>query len=709
MIGQATRCKKVFDLASTLPGDDCFRLANHFWSVDGLPNDSQFRRSLLAFLHGKERGFIECSSDELSSSNLSEGIFSVPPTGDIPKDGLDNDSDIGNYFYTLKKPFSNFLTSSFLHLGFDERALALDQFELWLHAQPVLNNRRIEITRLFNPDHTGNDPGLVDIFSGNSDKNNLEYQFVKIKAEPMNITFFRLPPLVEGGDQMINPITFNNMLDEKMEYGIEGLSSPNGRSQTGRRGVVVVDSTPGRTECKDIEDIFQTLTGKVFSEMYTFSAEDEALNDQQYGDYVKFLLMMSTLDKLITINCNLSSQNGWFKLYHVLLGACGFPKIDKNNNDHAFLTPRSFDELNIRVTLMFQSLCNIRNGLHNGQGRTCGYRYAACCVLPDENPVSKFVAAPLGRANYFDKFRSSNNILSSRLLKFISDQIDCELALPVLNDQEMWHQGVVEIIFRKSELMQQSKDQATTRHISDILATASDKLLLHPKIFCVMAEKVEKDRDGNNIGTFPCQIPPSVHFHRLAWLSYRVLSDLKNYGELKSDFGSDLAAYIKSRIQDKKFNAEVRLAIDEQSLPKAVDTLRKAKATFKNTDDLSDLMFSINASLTVLDGNEEQRVASNSELCCCFLFEYGRRNAPFGTDLIPTNISNTMSIPSAILFFAVLVTHIVYDERTAKVFSDFVKNNGYRAVSKHYIDREFLVGGVEESRYTKKVSSLPIY
>ena len=40
MIGQATRCKKVFDLASTLPGDDCFRLANHFWSVDGLPHDS---------------------------------------------------------------------------------------------------------------------------------------------------------------------------------------------------------------------------------------------------------------------------------------------------------------------------------------------------------------------------------------------------------------------------------------------------------------------------------------------------------------------------------------------------------------------------------------------------------------------------------------------------------------------------------------------
>ncbi len=571
---------------------------------------------------------------------------------------------ITSNFHRLSSQFSFLPFALFLHLGWDEKALTEHKtFKLWLNAQPRVN-RPTSVDRMITsrvPEY-----GVVDRLVGRDGEASTA-ALEDLDKEEVHGCLYALGKVMSGPGPLQRPGPESSSI-ETMVRAVVGSNDHN--------GIVQSDTPPRGCTCEDLEGTFKMLTNKTFGYCFRKSIKEKSQEE-------KTLLCFEALQEAFA-GFDLAKIEGWIKLYHILHIESGFPKLTKENASiHKFLVPTSWNEMFLRVVLMFLASTNVRMTIQNGALRVASFRHAIAGILPSCKPVEG-VTSGVSRTDFdscFDKILNSNH-LNSVLLPQLMKSVPATVCLPKRDPQ--WSEDVRKTLFVHSEQVQKGADHMARREGVDLAAVVLGGLIER-------AEEISHVAARTSAGESWDAKPGTLHFKQVIWSATELMLTETTWF-LVEGISQEIRTYVEVCLIKPISDIDSKKKPNSKNGPNKI--CKKMRDNWssdfskqaKQVTDFSDKHHGCSTmnSLMLSEGGCGDSIAmtvdsimSKVTNICFVLFNLCNPKRGFNkligkTGLCPGN----PALPDAVCLIVGLTGYLIWDKTTAEKAHKLVKNNG---------------------------------
>lgn len=689
-IAQATRCWEFSNMVLeetkkhhvTIP-DEIYS----FWFMDGSPESVQedgtgvFHRCR-EIMRKRTQGCTTTRS-AASMTATTKPIQQPEPDVVVPIDNIEN-AKFSKHFYHFIGEVSFLMHSLMGHVGFDKQALERKRFELWLNAQPKVNDRDVSVHRLRQP--SANDCGLVDIMVGKIKRGSNSSDSETLVKQGCHISFYALDTLtnMEGlrPEQQQQEQQMPNLSERPAEQvPIKCVTAKLVGSKANCSGIIQIDRPPRGCTLADLTAVYVLLKNEDY--------EDAEQSRRSTG--TDALLCFQKLQRVYD-SFDLTSLEGLMRLYLILYNHCKFPEVtDDNKNAHKFLVPSSFPEIMIRIIFMHHSLVNVRTTTENGLGRASAFRHAISCTFPSSKPLRCFSSRTQGTVNsYFDELLDSefdkkqDSHIKTVLVPQLMLKVPTTVCLPLLSQEDaLWHKGVTQMLLQQSRNDLHATDSATGMTLPDILSKVLLALVEQTNAVNYLASEAITDEHTSIISDHTFAKDLEIHFKQVIWAGFAGLWKHRNWSVLKDTFGREAEAFVRACLahDDVKRGWGVKLEGNEA----IVEELSKIKRCSGNEDTLHTFMVTDKRGSDESLEDEQQINTAVARVVQAerpdelrFLAYHVKNSKTNFNKLIGKGINSAGSpaVPTGMRLAALLSGFLVYDQASAMVAHSFVHNNG---------------------------------
>ena len=425
-------------------------------------------------------------------------------------------------------------------IGFDQKKSKADVFQLWLDAQPKVNDRDISVDRMRAPDDEAD--GLVDILVGRQPPGkgdlcqNLTKQDCRISLYALdNVTGLQRGEAHESSDDVASAA---EQVKECEQVPIRCMFQNIVGTTSEFNGIVHTDSHPRGCSYQDVKAAFHILTNTALE-----SAQKETI-ESAASEHEKMMVYYRALTQVYSGFDLKQTFDGWIDLYHVLYYRCGLPTVnDTNTQVHKFLIPRSFAEMTIRIILMHHALIKVRMAILNGQGRGSSFRHVATCTIPSSMPLVRFTNQNGPQwALYFDKINkqrigeTQETAIRSKFLTEMMKPVRANVWLPALKTATSpWTEHATQLLQLQSRHDLYGIDKASSKTFAQVMWEVTKSMTNRPDEVNFLAwNPRENTNDPKNL---------HAHFKQMLYIPCRTMFKYRGWKAMQS-LGKDTHTFV---------------------------------------------------------------------------------------------------------------------------------------------------------------------